>query len=182
MPRAAVDPVARSSGTGRPSSSPSRCATGASESAALNRPSLGRPRCEVTITAPPRDERVADRRHRRADARVVGDRACVVLRHVQVGADEDALAGDVDVGQATGMSQPCRAEVRRVRASRRQRRRLFRRHQRHGRVEHPIAEAPFVVVPGRDLDQASRHLGQRRIEHRRAGSWLKSTDTSGAVL
>ncbi len=44
----------RISGTSRPSSSPSRRATGASESAAVKLPSVGRPRCEVTITAAPR--------------------------------------------------------------------------------------------------------------------------------
>ena len=43
----------RTSGTSRPSSADSRCATGASESASLHTPSFGRPRCEVTITAAP---------------------------------------------------------------------------------------------------------------------------------
>src|SRR6185369_11267267 len=43
----------RTSGTLRPSSSVRRAATGASESSGLNSPSLGRPRCEVTITAAP---------------------------------------------------------------------------------------------------------------------------------
>ena len=41
------------SGTGRPSNSARRTATGASESSGLNAPSVGRPRCEVTITAAP---------------------------------------------------------------------------------------------------------------------------------
>ncbi len=41
------------SGTSRPSSSARRLATGASESSGLNSPSVGRPRCEVTITAAP---------------------------------------------------------------------------------------------------------------------------------
>ena len=41
------------SGTSRPSSSAMRLATGASESSGLNAPSVGRPRCEVTITAAP---------------------------------------------------------------------------------------------------------------------------------
>mmetsp|Transcript_3220 Transcript_3220/g.5765 ORF Transcript_3220/g.5765 Transcript_3220/m.5765 type:complete len:300 (+) Transcript_3220:254-1153(+) len=41
------------SGTGRPSSSAMRAATGASESSGLNSPSVGRPRWEVTITAAP---------------------------------------------------------------------------------------------------------------------------------
>ena len=44
----------RTSGTARPRSSARRAAIGASESAALNSPSFGRPRCEVTITAAPR--------------------------------------------------------------------------------------------------------------------------------
>src|SRR6218665_1480591 len=40
-------------GTSKPSSSPMRRATGFSESSGLNSPSVGRPRCEVTITAAP---------------------------------------------------------------------------------------------------------------------------------
>ena len=40
-------------GTRRPSNSLKRSATGASESSGLNSPSVGRPRCEVTITAAP---------------------------------------------------------------------------------------------------------------------------------
>ena len=46
-------------------------------------------------------ERVANGRHRCANPRVVGDRARVVLRHVQVGANEHALAAHVEVGQAS---------------------------------------------------------------------------------
>ena len=42
------------SGTGRPRSSDSRRAIGASESFSLHCPSVGRPRCEVTMMAPPR--------------------------------------------------------------------------------------------------------------------------------
>ena len=30
---------------------------------------------------------------------------------------------------------------------------LLSRHQRHSRVEHPVGEAPLVVVPARYLDQ-----------------------------
>ena len=41
------------SGTSRPSSSARRFATGASESSGLKSPSVGRPRCDVTITAAP---------------------------------------------------------------------------------------------------------------------------------
>ena len=43
----------RINGTGVLSNSLSRCATGSRESAALNSPSVGRPRCDVTITAAP---------------------------------------------------------------------------------------------------------------------------------
>src|SRR5882672_10282925 len=45
-------------------------------------------------------ERVANARHRRADARVVGDRSRIFLRYVQVGADEHALATHVDVRES----------------------------------------------------------------------------------
>ena len=41
------------SATGLPNNSDRRCATGASVSSALSSPSVGRPRCEVTITAAP---------------------------------------------------------------------------------------------------------------------------------
>src|SRR5712691_13512592 len=38
-------------------------------------------------------------------------------------------------------------------------------HQRNRDVQHPVAEAPFVVVPARDLNQrAVRHPGQGGIE------------------
>jgi hypothetical protein len=45
-------------------------------------------------------ERVADAGHRCANARIVGDRARVVLRDVQVRADEHPLSANVDVGKA----------------------------------------------------------------------------------
>jgi hypothetical protein len=37
--------------------------------------------------------------HRSADARIVGDVAGVVLRNVEIGADEDALAGEWKIGE-----------------------------------------------------------------------------------
>ncbi len=58
----------------------------------LNAPSVGRPRWEVTITAAPASSACADGRHRGADAGVFGDIAGIVLRHVEIGADEHALA------------------------------------------------------------------------------------------
>ena len=48
---------------------------------------------------PPR-QRVRDRGHRRAYPRVVGDVAGIVLRDVQVRADEYALAADIDVRES----------------------------------------------------------------------------------
>jgi hypothetical protein len=45
-------------------------------------------------------ERVTDTRQRGADARVVGDGKIVVLRHIEVGADENTLARDVKVCEA----------------------------------------------------------------------------------
>jgi hypothetical protein len=43
-------------------------------------------------------QRHLDGRHRSADARVFGDVARIVLRHVQVRADEHALAGHFALG------------------------------------------------------------------------------------
>ena len=57
-------------------------------------PFFGRPRWLARIDARAALERVLDRRQRLADARVVGDRARPVERHVEVDADEDALVLD----------------------------------------------------------------------------------------
>src|SRR5262249_61540536 len=61
-------------------------------------PSLGPPqvRCQDQLAVALEDP--AQRGQRRIDARGVGDGA-VLERHVEVGADEDALAGDVEVVQ-----------------------------------------------------------------------------------
>ena len=73
---------------------PDAAATGASEGRVG--PPLGRPRWLARITLAPRLAQVLDRRQRRADARVVGDRA-VLERDVEVDADEHAPAVDLDV-------------------------------------------------------------------------------------
>ena len=79
----------RSSGT----SSASRSATGAIANAGSA--PFGRPRWEHTaISAGAALEQQLEGRERRPDARVVRD-ASVLERDVEVGADEDALAGDV---------------------------------------------------------------------------------------
>src|SRR6266581_1936378 len=47
---------------------------------------------------------------------------------------------------------------------------LLRVHERDGGIQHPVAEAPFVVVPGGHLYQrAPDDLGKRRVENRRRG-------------
>ena len=45
-------------------------------------------------------QREADARQRGADARVVGDGAGLVLRHIEIGADEDPLAAQLKLGHA----------------------------------------------------------------------------------
>ena len=66
------------------------------------------------MTAAPGRESSVDGRDRRADARVVGDLA-VVERDVEVDADEDPLARDVDVadGQLVHAVMRCRRRTRR---------------------------------------------------------------------
>jgi hypothetical protein len=88
------------SGTGQPSSSARRAATGARLSSGLNWPSVGRPRCEVTITAAPASSamRMAGTLARTRVSSVM--RPAVVLRHVQVGADEDTFAGHASLVQS----------------------------------------------------------------------------------
>jgi hypothetical protein len=71
----------------------------------LEAPSVGRPRCDVTITAAPASSAMRMQGTEGADARVLGDLAGVVLRHVQVGADEDALAGHAALGNEVGKAK-----------------------------------------------------------------------------
>ena len=85
-------------------------------------------------------EQPADRRQRRLDARRVGDARRFVERHVEVDADEDALARDVEV-------------LERPHDGRRSRR---LRPTSTRDVEHAVREAPLVVVPGEDLARSSR--------------------------
>ena len=98
--------------TSRPSSSPSRFATGASEYLSSGAP-LGRPRWAQTTTRRARLGEGLDRRDGRLDAAVVGDRL-PVQRDVEVGPDEYPLAAQVAVRQEVGESArptlrgPCR--------------------------------------------------------------------------
>ena len=79
--------------TGWPRSSESRSATGLSEYLSSGAP-LGRPRCAITTTRAPAAQERLQRRERRAHAAVVRDGGAVE-RHVEVGADEHALAAQV---------------------------------------------------------------------------------------
>ncbi len=99
MAARAVSPMQSSANsTGRPRSSDSRAATGLSEylgiGLAFRSPEMRRQDDRGALV-----ERVLDRRQRRADARVVGNRA-VLDRHVEVHADEDALAGEIEIRDA----------------------------------------------------------------------------------
>ena len=81
--------------TARPSSSDSRPATGFRLYSGATLP-FGRPRCDARIDRRALVEGVRDGRQRRADARVVADRA-VLDRHVEIDADEDLLAPQIEV-------------------------------------------------------------------------------------
>ena len=73
---------------------------------------LGRPRWAVTTTRAPASAELPDGRHARADPAVVGDRAAVE-RHVEVGADQDALARQVaQVVEASTYARHVRASRR----------------------------------------------------------------------
>ena len=94
----------------RPSSSPSRSATGASEYLSSGAP-LGRPRWAHTTTVAPASARASivgtDARMRPSSVIV-----CAVQRHVEVGPDEDALAAQVASppgGRRESRSRPQRA-------------------------------------------------------------------------
>ena len=82
-----------------------RSATGASESSGLNSPSVGRPRCEVTITAAPASSAMRmqgmEARMRVSSVMVAG----IVLRDVEVGTDENALAGGLALGAQVGEAE-----------------------------------------------------------------------------
>ena len=86
-----------------------------------------------------------DRRDRRADAGVVGDRA-IVQRHIEVDPDKHPLAIEIaEVGQGP-------------------------HEQLLDELHDPVGVAPLVVVPGDDLDHRPVHdRGQLRVDDRRGG-------------
>src|SRR5579859_7842483 len=146
----------RFSATGTPSSCVSRFATGASENSSAYLPSSGRPRCDMTSTC-----------------------AFALSAAWMVGSAARMRASLVTMPSFTGTFKssristrfparfkldiflifiaPCPPEPPRL---------CFGPRQRG--IEHPVGEAPFVVVPGAHFDQrALDDLGERRIIGRR---------------
>src|SRR6185437_15097455 len=133
-------------------------------------------------------EREADARDRGADARVVGDRARSVLRHVQVRANEHALAGEVEVGHLQDFhglpktivipAEPASACIRRERESIGYFAAIHATATSSIRFEKPHSLSyqldAFTSRPETLVSVASK------IEER--GSWLKSDETSGSLL
>ena len=145
-----------------------RAATGSSEILRAACPSAGRG-AHARMTLAPCPSSVADRRQRRADARVVGDRAAVLVeRDVEVDAHEDALARGGREVCLDGLELRSRSSGSRSwpRDSRRPSSRTSA-----SRSTHAVREAPLVVVPGRrpwrSLSPRSTWR-QRRVEDARS--------------
>ena len=114
-------------------------------------------------------ERVPDRGYGRPDARVVGDVAGVVLRHVQVGADEHALAADVEIGEALEFHRRRGGDYfAAISATVVSSIRLEKPHSLSYQLDTLTSRPDTLVSVESNVDDA--------------GSWLKSTDTSGALL
>src|SRR5467141_1621921 len=134
-------------GTSTPKISANLLATGASECSGFRSPSLGLPRCEVTITAafwssawrmPGNEARM---------------RVSSVIRPFSIGTLRSAR-------MKTRLPRRSRSVMRLKRTAR------LRVHQRHGGVEHAVGEAPLVVVPGADFHQrALGYPGQASVEN-----------------
>src|SRR3989449_11751013 len=142
-------------GTSTPKISANLFATGASESSGLSTPSLGLPRCEVTITA-----------------------AFCSSAWRMPGSEARMRVSSVILPLSIGTLRSARMKTRLPRSGTSlmglKRTALLRVHQRHGGVEHAVGEAPLVVVPGADFHQrALAHPGQRS-EERRVGKECRS--------
>src|SRR6267378_1637727 len=174
------------SGTGTPSSSDNRFATGASESSGFNSPSAGRPRCEVTMTAAPefsacliagtearmrvssvmlpaascgtfRSARMNTRLPRRSRSVM---RRIVMVSSQHLSATENSKGAEKRPPEISGL---CFLRARCGKCFC-----LLRVRKRNRDIQHAVAEAPLVVIPGAYLHQrAFRNLGERRVEHRR---------------
>src|ERR1700692_2514457 len=146
----------RFSATGTPSSCVRRLATGASENSSAYFPSSGRPRCDITSTW-----------------------AFALSAAWMVGSAARMRASLVTTPSCTGTFKSSRISTRFPARSKldiflifisfapADSRSLCSGPRQCG-VEHSVGEAPFVAVPGADLDQgALNDLGERRIVGRR---------------
>ena len=112
-------------------------------------------------------ERILDGRHRRTDARVVGDVPGVVLRYIEVGADEHPLAADIDLGEALELHRHARYFAA-ISATVVSSIRLEKPHSLSYQLDTFTRRPATLVSVASNVDDA--------------GSWLKSLETSGAVL
>src|SRR5687768_9925054 len=132
--------------TGLPRIPERALATGASERAGSRSPSFGRPRCDITSTRAPLS----------AAARIVGaaarSRASLVTRPSAIGTLRSSrISTRLPASARSPMRIAFTWSLTGARPGER-------------RVEHAVREAPFVVVPGADLDQrAIQHLGERAV-------------------
>src|SRR5216117_1942009 len=134
-------------GTSTPKISASLFATGARESSGLSSPSLGLPRCEVTITAA----------FWSSAWRMPGNEARMRVSSVIL---------PPSIGTLRSARMKTRLPASGTSLMRLKRTALLRVHQRHGGVEHAVGEAPLVVVPGADFHQrALGHAGQASVEN-----------------
>src|SRR4051794_28218129 len=141
-------------GTGMPRSSPSRLATGASESSGSSVPSVGRPRCEVTMTAAPLSSACWIPG---TEARM---RVSSVMRPSSMGTLRSARMNTFLPRRSTS---DMRLNFMRLLRER------YANFSEDGRdVEHAVREAPLVVVPGGHLDERAvgRDAGEGRVEDR----------------
>ena len=103
-----------------------------------------------------------------ADPRVVGDRA-VLERHVQVRADEHALAGDVGVPDRAG--QPHSGGARPASSDR-----------SRDQIDEAAAVAPLVVVPAEDLRQVPFAIVSSLSKMQEYDEWMMSVETIGSSV
>src|SRR4029450_12955952 len=106
-----------------------------------------------------------DRRYRRLDAAIVGDRL-PVQRDVEVGPDEYPLAAEVSVLEQLGECSQRNTGPAQIAAD------------PLDDVDQPVRVAPLVVVPADHLDLVADGLGQARVEdaRRRVGDDVAADD------
>ena len=153
----------------------------------------------MTMTAAPAVEQLLDRRQGGADAAVVGDGAgLLVERHVEIDADQDALAVQVAAGRrgsswpwsisnrlaaigASDIAQALRADARRNAAARLL---MPLPIMYRSRSTQRLRVAPLVVVPADELEEPAVQLDAacRRRRCSSAASWMKSLETTSSSV